>query len=255
LRSEEAARVKREIRERIWRLLEEKGVAIFPKPVRGRIPNFKGHEVAAGRLLRHRVFTRARVVFVCPDSPQRPVREAALRMGKILVMATPRLRSGFLVLDPKKIPPRFHRRASTIRGAFQLGELVDVPPFKIDIKVTGSVAVSPDGGRVGKGGGYSDLEYAILRELRLINDSTPVVTTVHDLQVIERIPMTKHDMPVDYIFTPTRTIETNTSYPKPRGIMWEELDPRKISEIPILQKISIERGAGSWRYRLRSSRL
>lgn len=242
MRPEDVAEVKKEIRERIWRLLEEKGVALFPKPIRGRIPNFRGREAAARRLVRHPVFEQARVVFVCPDSPQRPVREAALRAGKVLIMATPRLREGFLVLNPREIPPRLYGRASTIRGAFELGRLVEVPPLKIDVKVTGSVAVSPEGGRVGKGGGYSDLEYAILRELGLIDGSTPVVTTVHDLQVVKWIPMARHDMPVDCIFTPTRTIRTNTKYPKPPGILWDELKPSKVAEIPILRRLAKERG-------------
>lgn len=34
--------VKMAIRERIWRLMEERGVAAFPRPVYGRIPNFRG---------------------------------------------------------------------------------------------------------------------------------------------------------------------------------------------------------------------
>ncbi len=246
MKAEDVSRIKKEIRERIWRILEEKGVARFPKPIRGRIPNFWGSEAAAARLVRHPVFKKARVVFVCPDSPQRPVREAALRFGKVLVMATPRLKSGFLVLDPREIPPSLYRRASTIRGAFELGRVVEVPPFKIDIKVAGSVAVSPEGGRVGKGGGYSDLEYAILRELDLIDETTPVVTTVHDLQVVEWVPMTKHDMPVDYIFTPSREIETHTKYPKPPGLLWDELDPEKVREIPLLRRLAKERGVKVW---------
>ncbi len=242
---EDVREVKRRIRERIWRLLEERGVARFPKPIRGRIPNFVGAERAAARLVRHRVFANADVVFCCPDSPQRPVREAVLRAGKILVMATPRLREGFLIIRPSDVPRGREGAASTIRGAFRYGRKVDFPPFKIDVKVTGSVAVSPDGGRVGKGGGYSDLEYAILRELGLVDEDTPVVTTVHDLQVVDTIPMTRHDVPVDVIFTPTKTIEVRPRrYPKPPGILWDELDAEKLEAIPILRTLreKLEKG-------------
>lgn len=228
---------KSEIRKRIWRLLEERNVAIFPKPVWGRIPNFKGHEVAAAKLVRHEVFRRARVVFCNPDSPQRPVREAVIRSGKILVMATPRLRQGFIIIEPEDVPRDFEAKASTIRGAFRFGRIVDTLPFPVDLKVTGCVAVSPDGGRVGKGGGYSDLEYAILKELGLISDNTPIATTVHDLQVIDKIPMTIHDMPVDYIFTPKRVIEVKPRRPRPPGLVLEDLDKKKIEEIPLLKKI------------------
>ena len=232
---------KREIRERIWRLLEERGVALFPKPIHGRIPNFAGHEIAAARLVRHPVFRRAEVVFCNPDSPQRPVREAVIESRKVLVMATPRLREGFLVVEPGDVPRGREREASTIRGAFRYGRKVEEIRFSIDLKVTGSVAVSPDGGRVGKGGGYSDLEWGILREMGAVGDGTPVATTVHDLQVVREIPMAPHDMPVDYIFTPTREIRVEPPRPKPPGILLEELDERKISQIPVLAKLLARR--------------
>ncbi|MEM1913026.1 MAG: 5-formyltetrahydrofolate cyclo-ligase [Thermofilaceae archaeon] len=162
---EEVRRQKEEIRRRVWRLLREKGVARPPFPIEGRIPNFAGAEAAAALLVRSRAFQKAEVVFCNPDSPQRPVREAALHYGKMVVMASPRLRSGFLVLNPSKIPRSAYREASTIAGAFKYGsQTLDKLP-QIDLKVAGSVAVSAEGGRVGKGGGFSDLEYAILREL------------------------------------------------------------------------------------------
>src|SRR3712207_8895655 len=39
-----------------------------------------------------------------------------------------------------------------------------------------------DGVRVGKGGGYSDLELGLLIEAGLVDDSTTIATTVHPLQ-------------------------------------------------------------------------
>jgi 5-formyltetrahydrofolate cyclo-ligase len=61
--------------------------------------------------------------------------------------------------------------------------LADMP--WLDTIVCGSLAVTRDGRRCGKGEGYSDLEFAIPREL----GSPPVpvaTTTVHDLQVVAR---------------------------------------------------------------------
>jgi len=97
---------KQRIREYIWRLLEEKGVAKFPKPVYGRIPNFVGSEKAASRILELEEYRGARVVKVSPDSPQRYIRYRCLLDGKILIMPTPRLREGFLMLNPSKISRR-----------------------------------------------------------------------------------------------------------------------------------------------------
>ena len=231
---------KRRIRERIWRLLEEKDVAAFPRPVYGRIPNFKGAEVAAERLFATREWREARIVKVNPDAPQRPVRLRALMEGKLLVMATPRMREGFLLLDPRLIPPRYYREASTIRGAFRWGRrltLDELEKLHIDLIVTGSVAVDRSGGRLGKGEGYAELEYAILRELGAVDEKTPVATTVHDLQVVDRVPREEHDLTVDIIATPTRLYRVEPRPPKPRGILWDRLPREKLEEIPLLREL------------------
>jgi 5-formyltetrahydrofolate cyclo-ligase len=78
------------LRQRIWREMEEKSIAKFPRPVYRRIPNFVGAEEAAERLINTDFFRCAQVVKVNPDSPQKPVREAVLRRGKMLVMPMPR---------------------------------------------------------------------------------------------------------------------------------------------------------------------
>lgn len=234
---EESSIEKARIRQRIWSLLEEKNIARFPRPVFGRIPNFVGAELAAQRLRKLPEYQRAETVFCNPDSPQRPVRENALIDGKVLVMATPRLKSGLLLLEPRRIPKKAFRRASTIRGAFQWGRKIQPWNIEIDLKVVGSVAVSPDGARLGKGHGYSDLEYAILLECGAIKPDTPIITTVHDLQVVDGIPMSPNDVPIDIIVTPTRTIRTARKLPRPRGIDWEMIGPERLREIPLLSEL------------------
>jgi 5-formyltetrahydrofolate cyclo-ligase family. len=54
--------VKQAIRDRVWRLLEERGVAAFPRPTYGRIPNFIGSERACELAVSLPEFRRARVV-------------------------------------------------------------------------------------------------------------------------------------------------------------------------------------------------
>lgn len=39
------------------------------------------------------------------------------------------------------------------------------------------------GWRIGKGEGFADLEYAMMRTVKAVHEFTPVVTTVHDCQV------------------------------------------------------------------------
>jgi 5-formyltetrahydrofolate cyclo-ligase len=228
---------KKRIRERVWKLLEERGVARFPKPVYGRIPNFEGAEAAAELLRRSEEYLHAEVVKVNPDAPQRAVRRAVLTDGRVLVMPTPRIVKGFLVLDPSRIPQRAYVEASTIKGAFNYG--VPTHPRNlpdIDLIVAGSVAVTPDGWRVGKGEGFSELEYAILKSYGKCNDLTPVVTTVHDLQLVEKIPAEPYDLPVNKIYTNTRVIKCPPQ-PRPHGIIWGLLEEEKVASIPLLREL------------------
>ncbi len=232
------AEAKREIRERVWRLLEERGAARFPRPIKERIPNFAGSEVAARRVLGTREFESADVVKINPDYPQLGVRKGVLDSGKLLIMPSPRLIDGFLLLDPDRIPLGRHREAATIRGAFRHAERLDLEdlPF-VDLVVCGSMAVTPLGVRVGKGGGYSELEYAVLRELELIDEGTPIITTVHDLQIVEDAPVEDHDFTVDIIATPSKMTRTSGPRYRPSGIIWERLSEEQIERMPVLQKL------------------
>jgi 5-formyltetrahydrofolate cyclo-ligase len=233
---------KERIRTYIWKLLEDRGVSRFPKPIFGRIPNFVGAEEAAEKLSEQEEWKEASVIFVSPDSPQRHVRYLGLVQGKLVIMATPRLRERFLLLDPKGIPITRYSEASTISGAFKYGKkILEVP--KIDLKVTGSVAVDREGGRVGKGHGYSDLEYGILGEIGAIDGRTPVATTVHDLQIVERVPMEPQDMPVYLIVTPSRVIRTG-KFGNPR-ILWELITQDIEREIPLIRYLRGEFLKGS----------
>src|SRR5919108_824116 len=152
---------KQAIRERIWALLEDRRVAAFPGAV-GRIPNFVGASAAADRLADLEEWRSARAIKSNPDAPQRYVRLRALREGKVVYMAVPRLREErcFWELDPRRV--RDLKAAASIQGAAKVGRPVDLRDLPhIDLVVAGSVAVSRNGARLGKGGGYSDLEYAL----------------------------------------------------------------------------------------------
>src|SRR6266699_4394604 len=86
--------------------------------------------------------------------------------------------------------------ASSITGAFEFGRQVSVREMKpVDLILCGSVAVRRNGARTGKGGGYSDLEYGIALEMGIITTRTPIITTVHPLQVVaDRVSLKPHDI-------------------------------------------------------------
>jgi 5-formyltetrahydrofolate cyclo-ligase len=233
---------KQRLRERVWDELEESEEARFPFPPHNRIPNFAGANEAAERLRELEAWNEADVIKSNPDAPQLPVRRAALRQGKVVYMAVPRLRDEkcFLRLDPAEIEDIEH--ATTVGGSSEVG--VPVRPERMDsveLIVSGSVAVNARGARVGKGEGYSDIEFAILREFGLVDDDTTTLTTVHEMQVVdEGIPTSPHDVPIEWILTPERTKEGGQLERKPMGIDWQHISEEKIAEIPVLQKIRSE---------------
>ncbi len=235
---------KAEARARVWREMEMRGVARFPG-ASGRIPNFVGAERAALHLQGLRIWREARAVKINPDAPQLPVRRMALREGKVVYMAVPRLRSleCFLELDPARLGKQALQAAS-IRGAERLGRPVgieDLPP--IDLIVCGAVAVNARGARVGKGGGFSDLEYGLLAEAGRVGAGTPIVTTVHPVQILpEAIEMRPYDIAVDVVVTPDGVMTLRPTFPRPRGLYREALAPDKIAEVPVIGQV-LRRGA------------
>lgn len=223
-------------RKEIWDRLQREKIARFPFPPHGRIPNFAGAERAAEKLFELPLVARAKCIKVNPDAPQRRVRELALDRGMTVYVATPRLRGGFKKLDPARIPKRSFRAAASLSKSGGFG--VEVPLAKLprfDVIIVGSVVVTRDGYRCGKGAGYADLEYAILRELG--HDAVPVVTTVHPLQLVRYFPAYEHDMPISAIATPDELIEIDNPAPAPRGIDWSRLPEERLDEMPILREL------------------
>jgi 5-formyltetrahydrofolate cyclo-ligase len=236
-----ALAAKAQLRDEVWDALAASDAARFPG-AHGRIPNFVGAEAAAERLRGLRTWRHGHTVKANPDSPQWPVRQRALEDGKTLFMAVPRLAEAkpFFRLDPDRITGS-PRQATSIKGAARSAVPVDVSELEpVDVVVAGCVAVGEDGARLGKGGGFSDLELAVAAEAGLVGPETVVVTTVHELQVrpAGEIPTTEHDIHVDLVVTPERVLECARppGYGAPR-LRWDELSDEKIAAIPLLERL------------------
>jgi len=185
---------KQQVREYVWKILEEKKVALFPNW--GHIPNFKGVEETIKKILELEEYKKAKKIFVSPDTPQRPIIKYALK-EKEVYMATPRLSKGFCKV----------KTYGTLKDILRSAEYTDIP--YVDIAIIGSVAVDLKGNRIGKGGGYGDREIKMLREK---NKDLIVITNVHDLQVFEDLShlIEEYDERVNIIVTPTRVIRVNS---------------------------------------------
>jgi 5-formyltetrahydrofolate cyclo-ligase len=98
--------------------------------------------------------------------------------------------------------------------------------------------VNRQGVRIGKGGGFADLEYGLAAAAGLVTQATPVLTTVHPMQVLEEdLPWTHHDVPLDFLVTPDEVVLCASGRPRPAGIYWDDLDEAKIAQIPVLQQL------------------
>ncbi|XP_069408704.1 methenyltetrahydrofolate synthase domain-containing protein isoform X5 [Ovis canadensis] len=222
--------------------MESQNLADFPQPVHHRIPNFKGASRAAEHFPRLQAFKMARTIKVNPDAPQKNARFFVLDSKKTLLVPTPRLRTGLFnkITPPPGATKDILRKCATSQGVRNYSTPVGLDSkVLVDLVVVGSVAVSEKGWRIGKGEGYADLEYAMMVSMGAVSQGTPVVTIVHDCQVVD-IPealLEDHDLSVDYILTPTRVITTGCERPKPAGIAWSKISCEMLGKMPILRSL------------------
>src|SRR5690606_33827279 len=151
---------------------------------------------------------------------------------------------------PEEVPKGEERKAASLSHVHRYGREINLEQLAtlasggrpdgpgsgtggsaIDLVICGSVAVDRRGGRTGKGHGYADLEYALLRELGA--GAPPVVTTVHPAQIVPAIRVERHDLSLDYIVTPDEVIKTRTPYPKPQGIDWSLVSDDDLKAMPV----------------------
>jgi 5-formyltetrahydrofolate cyclo-ligase len=76
----------------------------------------------------------------------------------------------------------------------------------------------------------------------LLDEEVPIVTTVHPLLIVTAgdIEMTRHDISLNWIATPQGILRTDGRYPRPPGVLWDELG-EKVDEIPVLQDLATRR--------------
>jgi 5-formyltetrahydrofolate cyclo-ligase len=237
------------VRQDVWRSLEDTGVAVGP--AWDMIPNFVGADMAAWHLAQAPEWASARSIKTNPDAGQIPIRLRALYEGKRVFAPVPYLTENFpyLRLDPerlKRLGVSFEL-AATAEGFMAHGERIgfeEVDP--LDFAVVGSVAVSREGGRTGKGAGFADLETAIFRELGIMRPDTPVATTIHSSQLVgaNRLVLESHDSPLDYVATERELIRTGNSDRRPGGVDWERVRPEQFEQIPFLSDLRVRMSGG-----------
>ena len=206
------------------------------------IPDYPGSGAIHATLRGLSFYEGLRAVFVTPDNNLESLRAALLREGRPLLMTTYGILRGFLYFPPGSVPGPSIEFAASLDGAERFGTPYDLDALTtlrtLDFLVTGASAVNRDGIRFGKGHGYFDVEWALLREIGLVGEESPVVACVHDVQYLdEDLPALPTDTLVDWVVTPTRTIRVRRMQTKPAGIRWDVLDPVLLANVPPLGEL------------------
>ncbi|MFP5213316.1 MAG: 5-formyltetrahydrofolate cyclo-ligase [Acidobacteriota bacterium] len=184
---------------------------------------------AAERLRRTPSYRNARTVMVSLGSALHQVRLNALTDRKMLILPTPGLQNGFVLLDPGKIPPQKKNLAIRLdqRNPYpqkiQYGKPMSHP---IDLIVTDALAAGRDGSRIGDGKGHLDLQYAILFALGWLAPQASV-SAVTD-RLLDSVPMEDTDVGAQRIVTATETVETGREDLPTLGVVWDRLAMKTI---------------------------
>jgi len=206
------------------------------------VPDFEGSEQCASAIRNMACYQNSRVIFIAPDNSLTLLRQCSIEDRKTLIVATHGIVRGFMVIEPGQVPPGNEQLAATLDGMEYFARPISLEEIKalaaIDLLVTGVSLVTKHGVRWGKGHGYFDLEWAMFRELGLVDEDTPVIAVGHDCQMVSTdVEPAVFDTLADIIVTPTQVIEVVRSHRKPEHILWDYLSPELYEQVPTLQTL------------------
>ncbi len=237
--------LKAEVRSRIWNLLTQQKIALFPGAF-GRTPKFRGVRKAVARLRDLPEWREAERVLVLGEPVLAKVRRAVITDHKTLIVPDLTRTEGWIgELSP--------RRPSQIQQIAEVAELMgrtgETPPSQVefqagqvthpvDLMIIGAVGIDLQGTRIGKGIGEADLVYGLGRSRGFIQEQMPVMVMVHNLQMLKE-PVTREtmDLPVDIIITPDQFQRIEAFHPKPKGLYSSMITTERLDAFPGLRTI------------------
>lgn len=210
------------------------------------VPDFEGSERCTQAIASMPWYEQCATLFVAPDNSLRGVRAQAIAGGKRLLVATHSLVRGFYLVEPQTIPDGLAQLAATLDGLETYARKVTLEDVRalgaIDLLVTGVSLVTEKGVRWGKGHGYFDLEWAMFREIGVVNRDTPVIAVGHDCQVVSTdLEPSPVDTIADVVVTPTRVLEVGHFYEKPGGVLWDFVSSELRQQVPPLQALFVSK--------------
>ena len=235
---------KQQIRLKVWKDL--KNIALpdsrFHLNFNEYIPDFKESINAHNEIIKSEEYINSKLVFITPDNCLTTVREQAIKDGKDIIVSTYGIYRGFILISKKMVSKGNEIFASTLDGLEHFGKNISLKEIKnlgkIDLMLTGASAVSKNGVRFGKGHGFFDLEWGMFADLKIVDESTPIIAVVHDVQVVGfDLEPSDTDIIVDWIITNKEKLSTKRKKNRPSGIYWDLLEKGMLEATPPLREL------------------
>jgi len=242
--------IKAEIRSRIWNLLTQQKIALFPGAF-GRTPKFRGVRKAVDRLRLLPEWRDAQRVLVLGEPVLAKIRRAVITDQKTLIIPDLAHTDGWIGEISPRRPSLLQQAADAAERFGRVGEKptpqVDFhsgqETHPVDLMIIGAVGVDDQGARIGKGIGEADLVYALGRTQGFIQEETPVVVMIHSLQILKE-PATREatDLPVDIVITPESTQLIKAFHTRPKELHSSIVTPERLEAFPGLRDILVRAG-------------
>ena len=235
---------KQKIRLEVWQKLKKVALpdSRFHLNFAEYIPDFKDSLEACNQIIKSDEYKKAKLLFITPDNCLTTTREQAIKDGKDVIVSTYGIYRGFIFISKNMVNKGNEVFASTLDGLEYFGKNISLNEIKnlgkIDLMLTGASAVSKNGVRFGKGHGFFDLEWGMFADIKIVNENTPIVALVHDVQVVNfELEPSDTDIIVDFIITNKQKLSTNRNKKRPSGIYWDLLEKGMLEATPPLQEL------------------
>ena len=237
-------REKQQIRLKVWQKL--KNVALpdsrFHLNFEEYIPDFKDSVNAHDQIIKSEEYKKSKLLFITPDNCLTTIREQAIKDEKDIIVSTYGIYRGLILITKNMVNKGNEVFASTLDGLEHFGKNISLKEIKnlgkIDLMLTGASAVSKNGVRFGKGHGFFDLEWGMFADLKIVDENTPIIAVVHDVQVVNfDLEPSETDIIVDWIITNKQKLSTNRRKSRPSGIYWDLLEKGMLEATPPLREL------------------
>ncbi|CAO2657175.1 Nn.00g033010.m01.CDS01 [Neocucurbitaria sp. VM-36] len=215
-------------------------------------PDFRGSASALDRVVELPCYQNASTLLVTSDNSLEQLRCRALKDGKRLLVATYRLRRGFILLSPTRISEDKHELAACLDGMEKpgVGRAVSLAQIRdedicIDMCLIGGLAFNEQGVVIWEGQALFEVQWALLQDIKRLASNVPVVAVAHTCQVVDEtqlgveriIPDKAGEVQCDHVVTPDRIFHVEAPFRPTKGIDLDTVDPEALSNIPPLQEL------------------